>query len=87
MSQFNVTFENTEEFDLTFNSDSKFNVEMTTVIEVFPDAYEGQYQITPNAETQVLDTRRLVMIDNVTINPIPSNYGKITWNGSFLTIS
>lgn len=86
MSQFNVTFENTEEFDLTFNSDSKFNVEMTTVIEVFPDAYEGQYQITPNAETQVLYTKRLAMIDNVTINPIPSNYGEIIWDGSTLTV-
>ena len=23
----------------------------------------------------------------VTVNAIPSNYGKITWNGSFLTVS
>ena len=27
------------------------------------------------------------MTDDVTIKPIPQNYGLITWNGSFLTVS
>ena len=51
------------------------------------DPYTGDYVITPTAETQVLETRNLRMTDNVTVNPIPSNYGLITWNGAVLTVS
>lgn len=49
--------------------------------------YEGTYEVTPTEETQILDTNNLKMTDNVTINPIPSNYGLITWNGTTLTVS
>ena len=51
------------------------------------DPYTGDYEVTPTAEEQVLNTRNLRMTDNITINPIPQNYGLITWNGSFLTVS
>lgn len=50
-------------------------------------AYEGDYTVTPSAEEQVLNTRNLRMTDNITINPIPNNYGLITWNGSTITVS
>ena len=51
------------------------------------DPYTGDYTVTPSSETQVLDTRNLRMTDNITINPVPSNYGLITWNGSTITVS
>ena len=51
------------------------------------DPYEGSYDVTPSAETHVLSTKHLRMTDDVTIHPIPSNYGLITWNGSFLIVS
>lgn len=51
------------------------------------EPYTGDYTITPSAETQTLSTRNLRMTDNITVNPIPQNYGLITWNGSFLTVS
>lgn len=51
------------------------------------DPYTGDYVVTPSAETQVLQTKHLRMTDNITVNPVPSNYGLITWNGSFLTVS
>lgn len=51
------------------------------------EPYEGSYEVTPSAETQTLSTRNLRMTDNITINPIPSNYGLITWDGSTLTVS
>lgn len=50
-------------------------------------AYEGATEITPSAETQVLQTNNFRMTDNITINPIPSNYGLITWDGSTITVS
>ena len=49
--------------------------------------YQGDYTVTPTNYTQTLPTAGLVMEQDVTINPIPSNYGLITWNGSFLTVS
>lgn len=49
--------------------------------------YTGAYTVTPSAAEQVLYTDGLRMTDNITVNPIPSNYGLITWNGSVLTVS
>ena len=54
---------------------------------VLPPAYPGPYEVTPAPETQTLATDSLYMRGNITINPIPSNYGLITWNGSTLTVS
>ena len=51
------------------------------------DTYEGPYEVTPTLQTQTLATEELVMAHNVVINPIPSNYGLITWDGSTLTVS
>ena len=51
------------------------------------DWYEGPYEVTPTQGTQVLLTGGKLMDGNVTVNPIPSNYGLITWNGSVLTVS
>lgn len=51
------------------------------------DIYDGSYLVTPTRETQVLLTDNKYMQKNVVVNPIPKNYGLITWNGSYLTIS
>lgn len=52
----------------------------------YPD-YEGTYEITPSAEVQTLPSTDTVLHRDIVINPIPSNYGLITWNGSTLTVS
>ena len=49
--------------------------------------YHGAYTITPSNEPQVLDTDTLILDGNITINPIPSNYGLITWDGTKITVS
>jgi len=49
--------------------------------------YNGDYEVTPTTEVQTLSTAELSMRRNVTINPIPQNYGLITWDGSRLTVS
>ena len=51
------------------------------------ETYHGAYTVTPSQETQILETNGLLMNGNVTIEPIPQNYGLVTWNGSVLTIS
>ena len=68
------------------------SIDVTTGITVARDyverpAYEGSYEITPSAEAQTLVTKNLRMTDNVTIAPIPQNYGLITWDGSTITVS
>lgn len=49
--------------------------------------YEGAYEVTPSTETQIIPIANHIASENITINPIPSNYGLITWNGSTLTVS
>lgn len=51
------------------------------------EPYEGAYEVTPTSEAQTLSTEGLRMTANVVINPIPNNYGLITWSGSVLTVS
>lgn len=51
------------------------------------EEYTGQTEVTPSQEEQVLQTAGLIVNQNIKVNPIPSNYGLITWNGSILTVS
>ena len=51
------------------------------------DPYEGPYEVTPTQQTQTLATDQLRMTGDVVVNPIPSNYGLITWDGIVLTVS
>ena len=80
--------------DLHIDGDMSLDIpvdgEAGTVIKVsdyvYP-IYEGQTEVTPTQETQVLQTTNRTVVSNIIVNPIPSNYGKITWNGSTLTVS
>ena len=49
--------------------------------------YMGEYSFIPGDTAQVIHTRDYRLLDNITIAAIPNNYGKITWNGSVLTVS
>ena len=51
------------------------------------DVYDGEYEFAPTTETQVINTANKTLTNNIVINPIPSNYGRITWDGGRLTIS
>ena len=41
---------------------------------IYPDAYTGEYEITPTEEEIGLQTKDLMMVDDVTIHGIPSDY-------------
>ena len=60
---------------------------VTKVIGQDLPTYTGVTEVTPTTAEQVLDTSNKVVTRNIVINPIPSNYGLITWNGSILTVS
>lgn len=53
---------------------------------VYP-VYDGATEVTPTAAEQVLYTANRTTLSDIIINPIPSNYGSITWNGSYITVS
>ena len=59
-----------------------------TIPERIPvDPYEGAYTITPSAEAQTIPVAQLLMRQDITVEAIPDNYGLVTWNGAYLTIS
>lgn len=49
--------------------------------------YDGEYSVTASDETQTLLTQGRVMRNNLTINPVPSSYGRITWDGNRILVS
>lgn len=66
------------------------SIELNMTVGVYAqigEHYHGSYEVTPSSEAQVLDTDTLILDGNITINPIPSNYGLVTWDGSTITVS
>lgn len=49
--------------------------------------YDGPTEFTPAQEAQTIEIAGMWAATDITINPIPSNYGLITWNGSNLMVS
>lgn len=49
--------------------------------------YQGATEFVPTQAYQTVHTAGLLVDADIVIDPIPSNYGRITWNGSFLTVS
>lgn len=58
-----------------------------TYISAGAQPFQGEYEYTPTQNEQVIEIEGLRATQNITVNPIPSNYGLITWNGSTLTVS
>ena len=84
------------ELSLNLNIDGEMSLDLHmdgeagTVIKVTEydlPVYTGGTEITPSENVQTLQTANKTVLQNIIVNPIPSNYGKITWNGSTLTVS
>lgn len=61
-------------------------VELSAEYQIYPP-YDGPYEFTPSLEAQTVHTAGNYMKQDIVIEPIPNNYGLITWNGSTLTVS
>lgn len=48
--------------------------------------YTGDYSVIPNDNQQVLETEGLMLTENIVIEPVPSYYGRILWDGSVITV-
>lgn len=84
MSDLIVRFQDAQSMDVRLSEDSGFSCSMDGVI---VGDYEGSYVATPSAEQQTLPTSGKILTMDIVVEPIPSNYGLITWNGSTLTVS
>lgn len=71
-----------------FDMDELLEGEVGT-IQYYSDytSYSGATTVTPTEDTQVLGTSGTLVLTNITVNPIPTNYGKITYNGSTITVT
>lgn len=49
--------------------------------------YDGPTSVVPSGSAQVLPTAGRAVLADITIEPIPQNYGLITWDGSVLMVS
>ena len=49
--------------------------------------YEGAYEFTPSDDEQTILIAGQIAEQNIKINPVPQNYGRIEWNGATLTVS
>lgn len=72
---------------LASDSEEIYVSEFTSAVIQKLDKYEGPYEATPTQETQTFTTDNKAMEHNFIVNPIPHNYGLITWDGSTLTVS
>lgn len=72
---------------LSVGQGDSLKLSAATGIPIYPQTYTGAYSVTPSANVQTLPTSGLMMTDNITVDPIPSNYGLITYNGSTITVS
>ena len=50
-------------------------------------AFPGPYTITAGDAAQTISCAGLLMPQNIVVEAIPSNYGKIAWDGISLSVS
>lgn len=87
-----VTLEVTERsvpLTLDVSDDGGITMSVEQVREIYVDrpVYTGTQTVTPSSQTQTLRTDGKRIVGDITVAPVPSNYGLVTWNGSYLTIS
>lgn len=76
----------TLEIPMEVMSVQTFDMDVGTAIRI--SGKMQQKSVTPTQEEQiVLADSQYDGLSKVTINPIPSNYGLISWDGSILTVS
>lgn len=81
----NITSEGTLSASLAAENALEGSLTVPHVIKV--DNYDGVVSVAPSDTPTVLSTKDKFLLDDITIEPIPQNYGLITWNGSVLTVS
>ena len=92
--RFHVQFNHTEQLlDVAFNQteqrlDVGFKNFQSATTGGDAEYYKGSYEVTPLAEAQTLPTSGKILTEDVTIKPIPQEYGLVTYdNRKVITIT
>ena len=84
---FNATFSGGSSFTATFGGPENFGAEMTeTITKMVAEYFEGPYEYTPGEEEQTIPIAELVATQNIKVNPVPQNYGRLTYSGGILKV-
>ena len=71
-------------------SENQINVAAAVITPVYSrevEYYDGQYEFEPSNNAQIIQIKKLMAAADIIINPIPSNYGLITWSGAGIRVS
>lgn len=63
------------------------NLDRIVMIHDGEEPYTGPYSVTPTQQRQVLPTATRSTIQDIVVEPIPNNYGLITYNGFGIMVS
>ncbi len=79
----------TEPIHITLVTPQPIPFQLSTEIiqKIVTEEYEGEYEFMPAQEAQVIQINGKTAVHDIIIDPIPQNYGLITWNGATLTVS
>ena len=87
MDRLTATLNGVASINGTLSGLATLNAGLTVPEVVVTSPFTGSYEYTPTSQTQTIEINGLRATDDITINPIPSNYGLITWDGATLTVS
>lgn len=81
-----VIRENTQKVRLSVGMDAPISIKVDDRHGAIWPIYNGETTVTPTESEQVLHTNEHVLKRDIVVGPIPSNYGKIVWNGSYIRV-
>lgn len=75
------------EINLSVGDSDGLSLSAGEVVNIGAEKYGGPYEWTPSTETQTIPIKDKQATADITIQPIPNNYGLITYNGVAITVS
>ena len=87
MDRIIVTLKSIGNMVATLSGTAQLSVGMSSPEVVQTNPFIGEYEYIPTQEVQTIPIEGLRATSNIVINAIPNNYGLITWNGEYLTVS
>lgn len=82
-----ATYDETLPMDVT-SSEETFSMDIGAEYAIASvDQYEGSYEFTPSEQAQTISISGEMATRDIVVNPIPNNYGLITYNGTTITVS
>lgn len=81
---FIVDFDTEASYTCTFTESANMVVDLGPSIS---KEYHGPTEVVPGPEYQSLHTTNRILTGEIVIDPIPANYGLITYNGNIITVS